>query len=103
MLANAITLFRLSLTFVLIALFGKHRTVDIALIATIAIIFILDAVDGYIARKRNEVSEIGVLLDTVSDRIIENTFWIYFTATGVIPVWMPIAVRTRQASKKAVR
>lgn len=62
---------------------------------TIAVIFILDAFDGYIARKRNEISKLGEVLDTLADRIIENTFWIYFTATGQLSVWMPIVVMAR--------
>lgn len=61
----------------------------------IPIIFGLDAVDGIIARKRNGTSEIGAVLDIVADRVIENTFWIYFTAMGLIPSWMPIVVMTR--------
>ena len=95
MLANTITLFRILLTFGVITLFGKHRPLDNVLIFTIALIFALDAVDGIVARKRNETSTLGALLDTFADRIIENTFWIYFTATGQIPVWMPIAVMAR--------
>lgn len=95
MIANIITLLRPLLTFGVIALFGRQRTLDIALIATIVLIFALDAVDGIIARKRNETSEIGAVLDIVADRVIENTFWIYFTAMGLIPLWMPIIVMTR--------
>ena len=95
MLANTITLFRILLTFGVIALFGKHRPLDNVLIFTIAFIFALDAVDGSVARKRNETSDIGALLDTLADRIIENTFWIYFAVQGLIPIWMPIAVMTR--------
>ena len=30
--------------------------------------------------------KIGEVIDTVADRIIENTFWIYFTTTGLIPL-----------------
>lgn len=95
MLANTITLSRLPLTFAVIAAFGRHRKLDTALIALIALIFVLDAVDGSVARRRNETSETGALLDTLVDRIIENTFWIYFTAIEMIPVWMPITVMTR--------
>jgi CDP-diacylglycerol--glycerol-3-phosphate 3-phosphatidyltransferase len=95
MVANTITLCRLLLTFLVVTLFGRHRMLDIGLIAAIALIFVLDAVDGYVARKRNETSEIGEVVDTIADRIIENIFWIYWTATGAIPVWMPIAVMTR--------
>lgn len=95
MLANTITIARTVLTFAVIALFGHQRALSIALIFTIALIFALDAVDGYIARKRNDTSKLGEVLDTLADRIIENTFWIYFTATGLIPLWMPITVMTR--------
>lgn len=94
MIANTITIGRTILTFIVILLFG-YFTLDIALGFSIAFIFILDAVDGVVARKRNETSEIGAMLDTIADRIIENTFWIYFTVQGLIPLWMPIAVLTR--------
>ena len=45
-----LTLCRLLLTFLVVVLFGLHRMLDIGLIATIALIFVLDAVDGYVAR-----------------------------------------------------
>lgn len=68
MLANAITLCRLFLTFVVIALFRRYHSLDFMLIAVIALIFVLDAVDGSVARKRNETTETGALLDTTADR-----------------------------------
>ena len=95
MIANAITGTRLLLTIGTIALFGIHRKLDVVLVSTILLIFILDALDGYIARQRNETSKLGEILDTLADRIIENAFWIYFTATGQVPLWMPLAVMTR--------
>ena len=95
MVANTITLCRLLLTFLVVALFELHRMLDIGLIVTIAFIFALDGVDGYIARRRNETSKLGEVLDTVADRIIENTFWIYFTTIGHLPLWMPIVVMAR--------
>lgn len=95
MLANTITIARALGTFVVIALFGRHGKLDIALIFSIALIFGLDAVDGSVARRRNETSQTGALLDTLADRIIENTFWIYFTAIGIISLWIPIVVMAR--------
>ena len=95
MLANTITLTRTIITFGVIALFGRHPTLAIVLIFSIPVIFILDAVDGIVARKRNETTKIGALLDTIADRIIENTFWIYFSASGLLPLWMPITVMAR--------
>lgn len=68
MLANTITLFRLFLTFGVIAVFDRLYTLDIALIFTITVIFIFDAFDGYIARKRNEISKLGEVLDTLAEQ-----------------------------------
>ena len=95
MLANIITFSRMLFTFVVVAMLGRQPTLDITLIGIIVVIFTLDAVDGIVARKRNEITETGALLDTLADRIVENTFWLYFTATGRLPLWMPIAVMTR--------
>ena len=95
MLANTITCSRLLFTFIVIGMFGKHNTLNFLLIGAIAFIFLLDAMDGIVARRRNETSKIGALLDTIADRIIENTFWIYFTSIELIPLWMSITVMAR--------
>ena len=95
MLANAITLFRLLLTFVVVVFLGDHARWDVVLIETIALVIVLDGVDGWVARKRNTVSETGAVLDTLADRLIENTFFIYFSVQGLIPVWMPMVVMCR--------
>ena len=96
MIANTITVFRLLLTFVIVALLGVvNRNLDYALIASILLVFALDTLDGYIARKLNETSKLGEVLDVLADRIIENIFWIYFAAVGSIPVWVPIVIMAR--------
>lgn len=95
MIANTLTFSRLLLTFVVIALFGGHAARNIVLLAILVLIFVMDAVDGVVARKRKETSAIGAALDTIADRIIENTFWIYFATVGHIPLWMPVTVMTR--------
>lgn len=95
MAANIITLFRLFLTFLVIAFFRLHPYIDIVCIVTIFSIFILDSVDGIVARKRNETSTFGAVFDIAADRIIECVFWIFFAVIDLIPFWMPIAVVTR--------
>ncbi len=71
--------------------------------ATIPLIFILDAIDGYVARKYKQENASGAVLDIAADRIIENVFWIYFTANQVIHFWMPVAVLTRGFVTDAIR
>ncbi len=105
MAANAITLFRLFLTFIVIGLFQRsNEYIDIACIVTILIIFILDSVDGIVARKQNQTSTFGAVFDIAADRIVENVFWIYFAVIdGRISFWLPIAVVTRGFLTDGVR
>ena len=65
-----------------------------ALILTI-IAFAMDGLDGYIARKFNESSKLGALLDIMSDRIVENTYWILFAVMGWISIIFPLVAITR--------
>ena len=101
MTANIITLSRIGLVFVAVLLFGKGDTSIagfygqlLAFFLTILIIY-MDALDGYIARKLNIASDLGALLDITGDRIVENVYWIYFTAIGMVSFWVPIIVITR--------
>jgi CDP-diacylglycerol--glycerol-3-phosphate 3-phosphatidyltransferase len=55
----------------------------------------MDGLDGYIARKFNECSKFGALLDILSDRIVENVYWISFAVLGWINLWIPLVVMTR--------
>lgn len=109
MAANAITLFRLFLTFIVIGLFRRELNsnrdvyINIACIVTILIIFVLDSVDGIVARKHNQTSAFGAVFDIAADRIVENVLWIYFAAIGSISLWLPIAVVTRGFLTDGVR
>ena len=103
MTANAITIYRLILTFIVLAVFGTNTYISIACIFTILIIFIMDSVDGIVARKKNQTSTFGAVFDIVADRIVENVFWIYFAYIGLVPIWMPIVVVTRGLLTDGVR
>lgn len=95
-MANIITIFRMFLVFIVAYMLFKHSSLWYlgALLLTI-IAFALDGVDGWVARKLNEVSKLGSVLDIISDRIVENVFWIVFAALGWLPVVFPIVVMTR--------
>lgn len=97
-MANFITIFRVILMFIGVYLICAHLDNPIAgiwaLILTI-IAFSLDGLDGYIARKFNEESKLGALLDIMSDRIVENTYWILFAVMGWISIVFPLIAITR--------
>lgn len=95
-MANFITIFRIFLIFISTFLLFKHSSLAYiwALVLTI-IAFSLDGVDGYVARKFNETSKLGAMLDIMSDRIAENTLWVTFAVLGWIPIVFPIISLTR--------
>lgn len=95
-MANLITIFRTFLVFIAAYLLFHYTSVAyiIALILTI-VAFSLDGVDGYVARKFNETSKLGAMLDIMSDRIVENTIWVTFAVLGWVPLVFPIVSLTR--------
>ncbi len=95
-MANFITIFRIFLAFIAVYLLFSGNTVGIlwALFLTI-MAFALDGLDGYIARKFNEASKLGAVLDIMSDRIVENIFWIAFAVLGLLSIAFPIIAITR--------
>lgn len=95
-MANFITIFRIFLIYIAAFLLFKNNlnSYTWALILTIAA-FSFDGVDGYIARKYNESSKLGAMLDIMSDRIAENVLWVVFAVLGWLPVIFPIIALTR--------
>jgi phosphatidylglycerophosphate synthase len=55
----------------------------------------LDAVDGFVARRKDRASAAGAAFDIAADRIVESVFWIYFAAAGLVTFWIPVIVIAR--------
>jgi len=94
--ANLITLFRLLLLFFIFFIMDRCGLQGhIWGIVLTVFIIALDGIDGVIARRLKETSEFGGIFDIVVDRIVENCFWIYFAAKGIIPLWIPFVILSR--------
>lgn len=94
--ANVLTLLRIALVFVTVALLEvAHPIVLAAATVLVAFVLYLDALDGYVARKLNIASDFGALFDIVGDRIVEQVLWIYFAAAGMVSMWVPMIIVTR--------
>jgi len=73
-MANLITLSRLLLLFVVVAIAYQPsswlKLIDVPLLI---FVFVTDGLDGYVARKRRETSQFGAMFDIAVDRIVELT------------------------------
>ena len=46
-----------------------------------------DYLDGYVARKTNTISEVGKMIDPVSDKVAAGLLFIYTAVIGWVPLW----------------
>ncbi|HEV2289539.1 MAG TPA: CDP-diacylglycerol--glycerol-3-phosphate 3-phosphatidyltransferase [Candidatus Acidoferrales bacterium] len=55
-----------------------------------------DAADGYIARKRSEITTLGILLDPIADKLLICAAFISLTAMGLVHAWMVVVIVGRE-------
>jgi phosphatidylglycerophosphate synthase len=92
---NLITLIRVILAFASIALFRTGSYASVAGLILLVVTLALDAVDGFVARRKRRASAAGAAFDIAADRIVESVFWIYFAAAGLVTFWIPVIVIAR--------
>ena len=94
LLPNLITLSRL---FVSIYLFNQYLIENIRiplLVTLIAVIGISDSIDGIVARRLNQVSKLGIILDPVCDRIV--FLLLLFWLEDIFPIWFFYGILIRE-------
>ena len=91
---NGISAARIALIPVFVALIIDHDTTTAGLVL-FAIVVATDWVDGTIARRTGQVSDVGTILDPVADRLAIAAGIIALAIRGVFPVWAAAAILVR--------
>jgi len=103
-LPNKLTLSRLILTVIFLAAllvrFPWHTTVALVLFVAASI---TDFYDGMIARRDNLITNFGILMDPLADKILTCSAFIAFVELGVIPAWMAVVIVTRELAITGLR
>ncbi len=62
-----------------------------------------DWLDGHIARSRNQVTDLGKMLDPIADKILVAAGLIPLVALGRVPVWMAVVLLGREFAVTGLR
>ena len=92
---NVLSLFRLALVPVFLVLIIAGD--DILALAVLVVASITDFLDGVLARRLNQVTLLGQLLDPAADRLFIFATLIGFATRGIVPWWLVAVIFARDA------
>jgi cardiolipin synthase len=87
---NLLSLLRLALVPVFLVLILNGFNLEAVIVLIVA--SVTDYLDGYFARKLNQETRLGQLLDPAADRLYIFATLIGLSAVGYIPMWLPMIV-----------
>lgn len=106
-LPNTLTITRIAaLPFCAWALFkngGDDQNWQIIAWFSFFIVGMTDVLDGVIARKRNQVSSLGIILDPIADKAFIATALIGLSILEKMPWWVTILILTREVGVTILR
>lgn len=103
-LPNKLTVGRLALTVIFVAVFicsipfGETLALTLFLAASIT-----DFFDGRIARRDKLVTNFGILMDPLADKILICSAFIAFVGRGLMPAWMVVLIVAREFAITGLR
>jgi CDP-diacylglycerol--glycerol-3-phosphate 3-phosphatidyltransferase len=62
-----------------------------------------DFLDGYLARRRGQITKLGTLLDPIADKLLISAAFISLVEMGLAPAWMVVIVVAREFAVTGLR
>src|SRR5438876_8101425 len=76
---------------------------EIFALAVFLIAAATDILDGYLARRWQQVTTVGTLLDPIADKMLVSSALISLVQVGVVPAWMVVLVVGREFAISGLR
>lgn len=106
-LPNALTVLRIFLIPLLIAALFSTRLPNREIYATAIFLAaaITDLLDGYLARRRGQVTTLGMLLDPIADKLLIAAAFISLVQidSALVPAWMVVIIIGREFAVSGLR
>ncbi|MDR1245624.1 MAG: CDP-diacylglycerol--glycerol-3-phosphate 3-phosphatidyltransferase [Clostridiales Family XIII bacterium] len=100
-LPNGLTVLRVFMIPVFIVLLMRGHVLAAAIIFAVA--SLTDALDGYLARKYDLISNFGKLMDPLADKLLVVSAFACFVELGVIPAWILVVILAREFTITGLR
>lgn len=94
---NLLSFLRILLIPVFVSLIVHHPTTTAGLIV-FAVVVATDWVDGWVARRTGQVSELGKVLDPTADRLAIAAGLIALVVRGAFPLWAALLILVRDVA-----
>ena len=101
---NKLTVFRMLITPIFLAVIlheSKYRFFAAAFVFAVGAA--TDAFDGRLARKRNQITVVGKLLDPLADKMLTTAALLAFMYLDLCNIWIVMIVLTREFAVTSVR
>jgi CDP-diacylglycerol--glycerol-3-phosphate 3-phosphatidyltransferase len=105
-LPNALTLLRIFLVpFLVVVLLTKFTGREYAGLAIFLVAAITDFFDGWVARRRNQTTRMGALLDPIADKLLMSAAFISLVEMDPkhVPAWMVVIIIGREFAVSGLR
>ncbi len=106
-LPNSLTLARIFLVpFVVVVLLTRPTHIQTWAIWGVSLFLgaaLTDLLDGYLARRRKQITTLGRLLDPIADKLLISSALISLVQLGIAPAWMVAIILGREFAVSGLR
>jgi CDP-diacylglycerol--glycerol-3-phosphate 3-phosphatidyltransferase len=88
---------------VVVLLLTQGHDLDLWAVGVFLLAATTDLLDGYLARKRKQITPLGILLDPLADKLLTASAFISLVELRLVPAWMVVIIVGRDLAVSGLR
>jgi CDP-diacylglycerol--glycerol-3-phosphate 3-phosphatidyltransferase len=86
-----------------VLLLTKGPNMDLWAVGVFLLAAVTDLLDGLVARKRGQVTTLGIMLDPIADKLLTSAAFISLVQLRFVPAWMVVIIVGREFAVSGLR